>query len=601
MSSANSGKALYQFGWLLVCTVMFWSSIGSTPIQARPAISEVESTFEANAAFLQGLEIASYLAREYELVEDENIVQRLNDIGYAVSYWASSPDIVYSYNVVKMKEPNAFALPGGFIFVTEGMLKIDLSDDELAMLLGHETAHVKLNHLAKMQRRSGLLAMLQQILLIGTVVGMQNSGTSYRGPVDPRRDPVEISPSGKWAVVQGLATFGTLFRNMLELGYSRKFEFEADHHGYLYATHAGYKNSALESLMQKLHDHIYETPGIGYWRTHPYFNERIERAHSKSGDEQPERKISNEVFYRRRIQADMIKASLELNKDDTFFVEKRMFLDQLSFQALPEGHNTDLILYNMLTSKRLMEQKNPSGLRDYGQLLKMYDRALKLIEKHHRESPQRETILKERADLDQERTESLPRFLGILDREEIQMPLLKTFLSNYPDHPRVPEVQVRLAENYRLSDEIKEAAILLLKVKSLETDSEWKNKADEQLQLLFPLIKDPSLCCELIQEAGHEEQDTLEKVMDTIIDEHLTFENISTFFEQWSQSEYIEPIKKQWDSIAQREYNRGRILEAAGEFQKALDAYNSVITYAGQIEPGLLSQQRIDIIQSRTP
>jgi len=599
--NAANLRVSFRPGSWSCCFFLFVALVVSRGLcQAQEIISDIESTFSPDGAFLQGLEISSYIAREFELVDDEEMIERVNNIGYSVSYWASEPDVIYSFNIVKMKEPNAFALPGGFIFLTEGMMKIDLTDDELAMLIGHEAAHVKLKHISKMQRRSGLLALLQQAMLIGAIVGMRDESYSsnYRGPIDPRRDPVSLGDSGKWAVVQGLATFGSLFRNLLELGYSRKYEFEADHSGFLFATRTGYKAAALEGLMQKLHNHIYETPGITYWRTHPYFSERIERARAKSRSEQPEKEISAEQQYRQRSQADFLKAMLALTRTSENYREKKTFLETLAFQAHPRGKNTDWILYNILTSKRLAEQEKPSVSRDYGKLLKQYDRAEKLLQDLNRESPRLDIIRAEHQELTAERTALLPHYLQILDRDEVSVPLLKTFISNYPDHDRIAEAHVRLGENYRLGGEIKEAAKILLKVKSLPVEEEWKSRSDTNLRLLIPQIKDPSLCLELIQEATEADRKIMEARLNIIIEEHLTFENISTFFEQWALSDYIQQIKTKWELLAQREYNRGRIFEATQEYQQALDSYNRVVTYAGQTESGTFARQRIEIIQA---
>lgn len=558
---------------------------------------ELESHFSPTNAFSMGLEIATAISEQIELVDDEEITQRVNDIGYKVAYWASDPEINFSYNVIKIKEPNAFALPGGFIFITEGMMKIGLTDDELAMLLGHESAHVKQNHFAKMQRRSGLLTMLQQLLIIGTIIGMQDSSSS-RQIYDPRRQD-EYQISGKAAVVNGLLTFGSLFKNLLELGYSRKYEHEADQLGFHYAVQAGYDPDAIVGLMQKLHNHIYEMPGIGYWRTHPYFYDRLERAEIRARiAEKPENK-SDPALFRQQSQNGFLLAKNTINKKTINNKEQKIFLDKLAFQAAPKGKYIDKILDNMLTALRLREEDKPVIHRDFGTLLKHYNLALKQLETGEKGSGEiYENMTSERDRLEKERTSLLPRYLEILDRGDNNTEILKTFISNYPKHERVRDVYIRLAENYRLQGDTKEAIKSLIKAKDIiSIEGNAKEKINEQIALLIPEIKEPALCLELLEIASDEDRKELEKQMEIVIEKHLTLENINTVLNQWPDSEYTPRIQLALDKTVEQEYNLGRILEAARDYQKALDVYNSIDMYAAQTKFGQLAKDRIDFIQ----
>ena len=84
-------------------------------------------------------------------------VKRVNEIGYRVAQRAAPDMPNFSFRIVKMEEPNAFALPGGFIFVSTGMMDLDLTDDEMAALLGHEITHVVHEHSRKMAKRQTLM------------------------------------------------------------------------------------------------------------------------------------------------------------------------------------------------------------------------------------------------------------------------------------------------------------------------------------------------------------------------------------------------------------------------------------------------------------
>ena len=88
-----------------------------------------------------------------------------------------------------MPEPNAFALPGGQIFVTTGMLDLGLDDDMLANVLGHEIGHVVHEHSIHMQRKATLMTVLGNLLVAGVVIGESRSNNRQntpQAPYDPR-------------------------------------------------------------------------------------------------------------------------------------------------------------------------------------------------------------------------------------------------------------------------------------------------------------------------------------------------------------------------------------------------------------------------------
>ena len=99
-------------------------------------------------------------------------------------------DFPFTFHLIDMPEPNAFALPGGQIFVTRGMLDLGLTDDMLAALLGHEAAHVVFGHFTSMQRRATLMNVLSQALLVGVIIGAAKGGGAHGDtPTGPYRSP----------------------------------------------------------------------------------------------------------------------------------------------------------------------------------------------------------------------------------------------------------------------------------------------------------------------------------------------------------------------------------------------------------------------------
>lgn len=591
LTTSDSIFYLFLFSIIFTSTLFFsWKSLSQEVTKGF-----VQSDFKPNNAFRQGLEVATEINRHIKQVEDEKLISRINDIGYRVTYWASDPGIIYSFNLIKVKEPNAFALPGGFIFITEGILKIDLNDDELAMLLGHEAAHVKNRHHIKLQRRAGLLTLLQQLFIVGAIVGMKDS--SYRPVRDPRRNP-EYSNTGKSAVVNGLLTFGTLFKNLLNLSFSRKMEHQADHYGFHYAVQAGYNPAAMLSLMQKLHDRIFELPGINYWRTHPYFSERIKWAKAKSKVKWKKKEKLSQSEFRQQSQNDFLRADGYVNISSSHYLEKKDYLENLAFRANPTGKYADLILMDTVTSKKLAIEKQPSMKRNYGKLIKRYKHVEELLAISHPSGTRLKKVIAARKKLEIDCNKLLPRYEQLLDRKSIGIPLLENFRSNYPKHKRILEVLTRLGRNYRLGGNIKKAAKILLQAHSLKGDEKWKKQAEDELRLSYNQIKSPSMLMEVMEVASESDKEKLNLKMEEIIKEDLTLEKISDFLNKWPQSQFTEKIEKQLIKIAERKYSLGRILEASKEYQKALRNYNNLITNAIKTDYGKLAKQRIEIINN---
>ena len=182
--------------------------------------------------FGKTLEAARGALEHYGSGDDPEALRRIADIGYELAVQSDFRDFPFSFYLIDMPVPNAFALPGGQIFVTRGMLDLGLSDDMLACLLGHEIAHVTRRHGTRMQKRATLLNILSQALLVGVMVGVDDEPEN---PYDPYGRP----GSRKGSLVQGAAATGMVFSELLLRNYSREFEDDADVIGQRLAAAAG--------------------------------------------------------------------------------------------------------------------------------------------------------------------------------------------------------------------------------------------------------------------------------------------------------------------------------------------------------------------------
>ena len=198
-----------------------------------------------------GRKLARRVVEELPLVADATLQERVRALGQRIVAVCDRQELVYSFSVVAEKEVNAFSLPGGYVFINEGLIKKTSSDDELAGVIAHEVAHVAARHAVKRYESSlGL-----QILQVASLASRQR----------PLAQGV------------GIAT------QAAQLAYAREDELEADRLGVKYLKAAGLNPQAMLTFLQKLdtldreksHYLPREVVRPRYALTHPYVPERI--------------------------------------------------------------------------------------------------------------------------------------------------------------------------------------------------------------------------------------------------------------------------------------------------------------------------------------
>lgn len=199
-----------------------------------------------------GRQMAAKLAGTMGVFDsDEKLTRYLNLVGRTVAERANRPEISYHFALLKTEDINAFATPGGYVFVTMGLLHLLASESELAGILGHEIAHITEKHMYKeiMPKRN--------ISAGETITRILSRGRSDLG-----------FSIGK-IVNNGLAI-------LLEKGLGPEKEQEADSDGIMFASAAGYEPLALEQFLKRLAAR--STPDK-LSKTHPPFPERLRVLH----------------------------------------------------------------------------------------------------------------------------------------------------------------------------------------------------------------------------------------------------------------------------------------------------------------------------------
>ena len=195
------------------------------------------------------------------LYEDSMMTSYVNSLGQKLVSNLDSALFEYNFFIVNEKSPNAFALPGGYIFITTGIIPLIETEDELACIIGHEIIHSNNRHTIR-QARKRIIPVLVEI------------------PVDI---VAAIVPGGNVLAAPVKATNQLIFAS-----YSRKFETEADDQGIVLAAKSGYDPLALPKILNRMTKAIElitgQTEEKSYFADHPYTPDREKNINKQVGD-----------------------------------------------------------------------------------------------------------------------------------------------------------------------------------------------------------------------------------------------------------------------------------------------------------------------------
>ncbi|MFB3114743.1 MAG: M48 family metalloprotease, partial [Nitrospirales bacterium] len=120
----------------------FLSGCAVNPVSGRSEVVLVSAEKEKEL----GAQEAKKVEKTMGLVNDPEIVAYVKTVGRRLAIHSPRKDVNYTFQIVDMGEPNAFALPGGYVYVSRGLLVLVNSEDELAGVMGHEIGHVAGRH-----------------------------------------------------------------------------------------------------------------------------------------------------------------------------------------------------------------------------------------------------------------------------------------------------------------------------------------------------------------------------------------------------------------------------------------------------------------------
>ena len=263
---ARLAAAAIALGWALAAHAqlpgMFGDVLRSLQKPAQPQAAPTPSLFgntSADEELQIGRQLAGNLLGAVPLVRDARLQHYVNEVGRWVASQSDRPGLKWTFGVLDSDDVNAFALPGGYVFVTRGLVALLGSEAELAGVLGHEIGHVMLQHHLK---------VLKQSQMVDVASGLMSSQVGGRGL--------------EGAAVQQLLGKGA---EAVARGLDKNAEFEADRVGVVLATRAGYSPYGLPLALQKIGQRNPRDASLALlFKTHPLPQERLEKLGEAMGD-----------------------------------------------------------------------------------------------------------------------------------------------------------------------------------------------------------------------------------------------------------------------------------------------------------------------------
>ena len=245
----------------------------TNPVTGKKELMLLSETDEINL----GRQTDTQIVQEYGIYEDAKLTAYLHEMCQRIGKISHRPHLTYHFRILDASVVNAFAVPGGYVYFTRGILASLNSEAELAGVMGHEIGHITARHSAKQYSK----AQLAQVGLIGLGMAL---------------------PEG-FSSLTGLAQLGV---GMLFLRFSRDNERQADNLGVEYSSKVGYDASQMANFFETLER---MNPGSdrsglpGWFSTHPNPEDRVKavRMRAREWQERTGRRdpvINRDVYFK---------------------------------------------------------------------------------------------------------------------------------------------------------------------------------------------------------------------------------------------------------------------------------------------------------------
>jgi len=230
-------------------------AVEKTTQAVRKSFAEITDEEE----YYIGRAVSAMILSQYPAYKNDALTGYVNRVGNAVAIHSDRPETYggYHFLVLDTDEVNALAAPGGFIFITKGLLKRCQDEETLGSILAHEVGHVSAKHGLQSIKKSRLIDAFR---IIGSEASKRYAPEKLAQLTDIFED-----------------TLGDIAEKLIERGYDRKYEYEADELSVKTSVRTGYDAHGLVDFLDTMVGDSSTASDKGWFKTHPSAEDRIGR------------------------------------------------------------------------------------------------------------------------------------------------------------------------------------------------------------------------------------------------------------------------------------------------------------------------------------
>lgn len=232
-------------------------------VRTSEAVSATFSQITEEQEYYIGRSVAALILAQYPAYDNAALNTYINTLGQAIVYASDRPEIYAGYHflVLDTEEVNALSAPGGFIFVSKGLLGRCRNEEMLASILAHEVGHVCAKHGLQAIKKSRLADAFR---VIGTEAAQRYGSEEL----------AQLTTAFEGAL-------GDVVETLIVRGYDRKSEYEADDLAVKFGVAVGYSPKGLTDFLQTMVGDTSTASGKGWFKTHPSSQQRLDRVKSR--------------------------------------------------------------------------------------------------------------------------------------------------------------------------------------------------------------------------------------------------------------------------------------------------------------------------------
>ena len=256
------------------------------PDMGSPAAAVLSRTDE----YRLGAMVARELRDQNALIEDPELSEYVNGVGMRLASQSAEGGRGFQYFVIKDPTINAFAVPGGFVFIDAGTVLASSSESELAGVMAHETAHVTQHHIARMIRAQSQQSITSAAALLAAILlGAIGGGQAIEGGI---------------AAAEGLAA-------QQQINFTRDNEWEADRVGIGFLAGAGFDPNGMGQMFEIMsrHEGLAATYIPAMLVDHPVTSDRIAEQRARAAQFPPRKGKDSQSYELIRERVRVLTAS----------------------------------------------------------------------------------------------------------------------------------------------------------------------------------------------------------------------------------------------------------------------------------------------------